>query len=206
MKQPTDTAAGVGKSSKGKLTAKQRLFAEQYLIDLNGTKAAIRAGYAPKNAEVQAHHLLKKPQVAAHVAALIRARSEQTGIDAAWVLRRLAAEAEADIADLYDEAGNLLHPKQWPPIWRKGLVNSVETLQAPTGETTEDGAPIYGTVKRVRLTDRLRHIELIGKHVRVGAFRDQVGVSAPDGGPVQVEDKSTARLAALLEKAASRGK
>ncbi|HAL7886072.1 TPA: terminase small subunit, partial [Escherichia coli] len=71
------------------LTPKQELFCREYLKDLNGTQAAIRAGYSEKTANEQASRLLANVNVQKFVAELKSARVEQTGIDAAYVLRRL---------------------------------------------------------------------------------------------------------------------
>jgi phage terminase small subunit len=150
------------------LTAKQERFVEEYLIDLNATQAAIRAGYSQKTAAAVGHENLRKPKIAEIIAQRQKARSERVQIDADWVLKRLADEVEADLADLYEEGGGLKPVQEWPEIWRKGLVAGVEVE-----ETTVEGASV-GRVKKIRLSDRIRRIELIGKHVEVQAFRDQV--------------------------------
>ncbi len=180
------------------LTPKQQRFVEEYLKDLNATQAATRAGYSARTAEQQGPRLLGYAGIATAIAAAMKTRSEQTGIDARWVLLRLASQADADLADLYDEHGNLRHPKEWPDVWRKGLVTGVETFMVPKGQDGE-GKPIYAEVRKVKLIDRTKTIELIGKHVNVGAFREQVGLSNPEGGPVQV---AAVKLDALRKAAA----
>lgn len=82
------------------LTAKQARFVDEYLIDLNATKAAIRAGYSAKTADVIGAQLLRKTSVAAAVAARRAEVSEAARIDAAWVLKQWAAIAAADPNDL----------------------------------------------------------------------------------------------------------
>jgi len=69
-----------------KLTAKQKTFCEEYLIDLNATQAAIRAGYSEKTAKQIATENLSKPVLAEYIAELQAKRSAETKIDAAWVL------------------------------------------------------------------------------------------------------------------------
>mgnify|MGYP000495309096 CR=1 FL=1 len=69
------------------LTSKQQRFVDEYLIDLNGAKAAIRAGYSEKTARNIASENLAKPDIAEAVAAAAAMRSERTQIDADWVLR-----------------------------------------------------------------------------------------------------------------------
>lgn len=67
---------------------KQELFAEEYIVDLNGTQAAIRAGYSQKTASVQSARLLGKANVQAKIAELKAIRSQETGINARWVLEQ----------------------------------------------------------------------------------------------------------------------
>jgi len=71
------------------LSGKQRRFAEEYLIDLNGTQAAIRAGYSAKTANEQASRLLANVKVAVFVQAAMDKRSEDLGIDAKYVLQTI---------------------------------------------------------------------------------------------------------------------
>lgn len=84
-----------------KLTAKQKRFCEEYLIDLNATQAAIRAGYREKNARSQACENLTKPDIQQYMQELIRSRSERTGTSADDVieeLRRVAFAGDVEIS------------------------------------------------------------------------------------------------------------
>jgi phage terminase small subunit len=72
-----------------KLTTKQDIFCQEYLIDLNGTQAAIRAGYSEKTANEQSSQLLAKLNIRARIEELQKARAEKLEIDATWVLQRL---------------------------------------------------------------------------------------------------------------------
>ena len=158
-----------------KLTAKQKAFIQEYLIDLNATQAAIRAGYSEKTAKEIGHENLTKPHIAAVIDYEKAQRAKRTQIDADWLLKRLAEEIEADLADLYDEAGNFKPVAQWPEVWRKGLISGVET----SGEEDQK-------VSKVRLSDRLKRLELLGKHIDVGAFRERVELGGTDGGPIEI--------------------
>lgn len=162
------------------LTAKQVRFVQEYLLDLNATQAAIRAGYSARTANRIGPELLTKPAVASAVAAAQAVRAERTKIDADWVLARLAAEADADIADLYTPDGSLLPVHDWPEIWRKGLVAGIDVE-----EIREEGVTV-GTVRKLKLSDRIKRIELIGKHVNVQAFNDRVEHSGPNGSPIAI--------------------
>lgn len=150
------------------LTSKQQRFVDEYLIDLNATQAAIRAGYSPATAEQQGSRLLSNVKVQAHVTEQQNARSERTRVDADWLLTRLADEAVADVADIYDDHGGLRPLKEWPLIWRQGLIAGLDVE-----EIREDGA-VVGIIKKVKLSDRIKRLELIGKHIDVQAFKDKV--------------------------------
>ncbi|KEZ17181.1 Terminase small subunit [Sphingobium yanoikuyae] len=151
------------------MTPKQQRFVDEYLIDLNATQAAIRAGYSAKTANEQGARLLANVSVRNAVSEAKAKRSKETGIDAAWVLSRLAAEAFADLADLYDENGRVKPVKDWPLVWRQGLVAGIEV------ETIGEGA---GHVTKVKISDRIKRVELIGKHVDVQAFKEKLEVAA----------------------------
>ena len=155
------------------LSQKQQAFCREYLVDLNATQAAIRAGYAPKRAYAMGHENLKKPEIAATIQAAMSKRAEKAEVDAEWVLKRLAQDATADVADLYDENGNLKPINDWPMAWRTGLVAGIDTVQERVG-TDPEGKPEFAVVRKVRLADRTKLIELLGKHVDIGAFKDRV--------------------------------
>ena len=163
------------------LTPKQQRFVEEYLLDLNATQAAIRAGYSKKTARNIASENMAKPDIQQAITTATRERSEATRIDAAWVLRRLTDEATADLAELYDKDGGLKPVKDWPLVWRQGLVQGVDV-----DETFEAGARL-AKVTRVRLSDRIRRLELIGKHVDIQAFAERKEITGPGGGPIQFE-------------------
>lgn len=150
----------------------------EYLIDLNASAAARRAGYSAHRADAIGHENLRKPEIANALSIAMEQRAERTKIDSDWVLRTLAEEKAADLADMYDEAGNLKPIKEWPMAFRRGVVVGVETVEEWTG-VGEDRKPIQ--IRKVKMTDRTKHLELIGKHVNVQAFRDNVGLSDAEG-------------------------
>lgn len=176
------------------MTPKQQAFVREYLLDLNATQAAIRAGYSARTAEQQGPRLLGNVAVAAAVAAAQAARAARTEINAEWVLRRLYAEATADLADLYDDGGCLLPMSKWPMVWRTGLVSGIETVQERDGEDA-DGKPQYATVRKVKLSDRVRLLELIGKHIGIGAFKERLEVEDVTDRAEQMRRRREARLA-----------
>ena len=132
------------------------------------------------------------PVIAAAISKAQGQRSERTQIDADWVLTRLTAEAEADLTDLYAVDGELKPVRDWPLIWRQGLVSGLDV-----DEQFKDGRKL-GQVTKVKLSDRIRRIELIGKHVNVQAFAERKEIGGIGGGPLKVEDLSTTEAARLI--------
>lgn len=141
------------------LTAKQQRFVIEYLVDLNATQAAIRAGYAAKGAKDQAYQLMQRPEIAAAIKEAMEARNQRTKVDADYVLNRLTEIDQMDLAVIHDDDCKLLPIKQWPLIWRQ----MVKEVDMKTG--------------KVKFHDKLRALELIGKHVTVNAFRENVNLS-----------------------------
>lgn len=151
------------------LTGKQQLFVHEYIKDLNATQAAIRAGYSAKTAKQQGQRLLTNVDVQEAVSGQMTARSTRVQIDADWMLQRLGEDVEADMADLYGADGNLRAIHEWPPVWRKGLVAGVETV-----EERDDNGKVIGVVRKVKLADRSKLKEMLGRHVDVQAFKDRI--------------------------------
>jgi len=162
------------------VTPKQQRFVEEYLIDLNATAAARRAGYSVRTADRIGPELLGKTCVAEAITQAQINRSERTKIDADWVLRRLSEEINADVADLYDDDGKVKPIRQWPLIWRQGLVAGIETIPEVVGKD-DQGNPIIVNGYRLKLAARDKRLEMVGKHVYVSAFREQVDHTSSDG-------------------------
>lgn len=81
----------------GKLTPKQQAFVQEYLVDLNATQAAIRAGYSPKTAYRTGADNLKKPQIAEAISGAQQERGKRLQVDADEVLERLTAIARGEV-------------------------------------------------------------------------------------------------------------
>jgi phage terminase small subunit len=160
-----------------KLTRKQQAFADFLLTDKsqNQTKAYQHAypNSSEKAAASAAVRLLRNVKVAAYLEKMKAERSKRTNINADWLLNRLAEEAEADVADIYCENTGALKPvHDWPLIWRQGLVGGIEVLEEFEGSGA-DRIKIGETTK-VKLSDRIRRLEMLGKHISVKAFEEQV--------------------------------
>ena len=159
---------------KAQLTPKQTQFVSEYLIDLNATQAAIRAGYKGNNPRNIGAENLTKPYIAAAIQEAMDKRSERTKIDADWVLNHNAEMLEADIADIIDDNGSYLPILQWPKIWRQMLAGiDVQELFEGSGSSKRK----IGNVLKIRFIDRLKALELIGKHVNIQAYRDKIDMT-----------------------------
>ena len=147
-----------------KLTAKQQRFVEEYLIDLNATKAAIRAGYSEKTAHSIGAENLIKPEIQKAISDAQAKREERTQIDSDYVLKRLVEIDQMDVLDIMDDDGNVKPLRDWPKIWRQ-YISNIETISMDDGE---------GWLKKIKWPDKIKNLELLGKHVTVGAFRESV--------------------------------
>jgi len=157
------------KGSNG-LNEKQAMFCLEYIKDFNATQAAIRVGYSEKTAGSRGASLMQISAIQERIAANVAERSERAKVDADWLLKRLALEAEADLNDLYSEDGGLKPVNQWPKIWRQGLVSGIDSHQEYeyiAGEKVP-----AGVVQKIKLSDRVKRLEMIGKHVDVSAFSE----------------------------------
>jgi len=152
-----------------KLTPKQQRFVDEYLIDLNATQAAIRAGYSEKTAKVIGSENLSKPDIAAAIEARRVKVAEKADLSVGWVLDRLRTVAERCM-------------QAEPVLDKRGEPVLVET---PSGEL----APAY----TFQAAPANRSLELLGKHL--GMFPDKVEHTGKDGGPIQTQEVTDIELA-----------
>lgn len=145
------------------LTPKQQRFVAEYLVDLNGKQAAIRAGYSPKTAEAQAARLLSNVKVQDAVRDAMAKRERRTEVTADRVLRELAAIGFYDIADYAEINGGSVILKATADIPR-------DKRAAIAGiKETQSGV-------EVKMADKLKALELIGRHL--GMYADKMDIRA----------------------------
>lgn len=179
-----------------KLTNKQQRFVDEYLIDLNGTQACIRAGYSARTANRTATKLLSKAVLQEAIKKSMAARSQRTQVDADYVLNRLVEIDQMDCLDILNDDGSVKPVRDWPQIWRQFISGfDVAELFAGGGEDRE----LAGMLKKIKWPDKIKNLELIGKHVNVQAFRDKVEWSGPDGGPIQTQIVTKEELAEAVK-------
>ena len=171
------------------LTDRQARFVKEYLVDLNATQAAIRAGYSKKTAAQQAERLLRNVEVQAAVTAAKQERSERTGIDADDVLSRLHNLASANILDYlsFGPEGVVL----------KDSGELSEAAALCIAEVSEHANAQGAKTVRFKLTDKLAATNSLARHL--GLFDDRpVKLSLPDTTtPDGVDAASSAILQAV---------
>ena len=161
------------------LTDKQEMFCREYLIDLNATQAAIRAGYSDKTARASGCENLTKPDIQNRIAELKAERNEQVNVDASYVLKRLIEIDEMDVADILLANGELKAVRDWPRVWRTTLSGM---------DVTELAGDSAGLLKKIKWPDKVKNLELLGKHISVMAFKEQASHehTGKSGGPIEV--------------------
>lgn len=156
------------------MTEKQKRFVDEYLIDLNATQAAIRAGYSPETAGSIGAENLKKPEIKARIDKAMAERSKRTGVNADRVIMELAKIAFVNADD----------------------VINVETATIKPDAAREDTAAIQsvkvktfgedGLEREVKMADKLKALELLGRHF--GMFKDKVEVSGLEQEKSKLDD------------------
>lgn len=163
------------------LTPKQQRFVTEYLIDLNGKQAAIRAGYSPKTAEVQACRLLSNVKVSAAVAEGQKTVAEKLGITHEKVLKEYARLAFLDIRRAFDDAGRLLPIHEIDDDTAAAISGlEVEHTLAAIGVDEElEGQPHGGALKRMRgreMVGQLAKIKLSDKRAALDSLAKHLGL------------------------------
>ena len=136
-----------------RLTEKQRRFVEEYLVDLNATKAAIRAGYSERTAQEQASRLLSNVMVQEAIREAIAKRSARTEITQDRVLQELAAIGFAratDFVQITDDGLVKLTP-----------TDNLDAMQVRAIAGIKEGK--FGV--ELKLCDKLNALHMIGQHL-----------------------------------------
>ncbi|MBX9479232.1 terminase small subunit [Yersinia enterocolitica] len=155
------------------LTDKQEMFCREYLIDLNATQAAIRAGYSENTARKIGSENLTKPDVQNRIAELKLQRNEQVNIDAAYVLRRLVEIDQMDVLDIVKDDLSLKPVSEWPPTWRR-YISGFDVAEMFENSGKGGTRELAGILKKIKWPDKVKNLELLGKHISVMAFKEQI--------------------------------
>lgn len=181
-------------STNEALSEQQKRFCLEYIQDLNGKQAAIRAGYAESNAEAQASRMLTNPKISEACQRLMDERAKRTKIDADAVLVELVKLAKSDIRKFFNDDGSLKAVKDFPDDVAAS-VSSVEVDELFEGYGQEKKQ--VGFTKKLKFWDKPKCLEMIGKHLKM--FTDVVDVNVIDERPFK--DLSDAELDKILSGA-----
>ncbi len=163
----------MSKATKFKWTERREEFCRQYIISLNGAEAARQAKYSEGQARKIAHELLQHTEIQDRITELKADRVERSRIDADYVLQRLIAIDQMDVLDIIYEDGSLKPISEWPVIWRQ-FISGMDVAEQFSGRGSE--REVVGMLKKIKWPDKIKNLELIGKHMRVQAFKDKVDV------------------------------
>lgn len=159
-----------------KLKDRPERFCQEYLKHLNGTKAAMDAGYSENGAEVRAHELLRNSKIQMRIQELMEDRSVRTEVTQDEVLLELKKVAFFDISKAYDEEGNLLSVHEMPEETRKAIAGIEVFTELDYGsdkdQVGDDIKKIVGKTKKLKLNDKLKALEMLGRHLKL--FTDKV--------------------------------
>ena len=183
------------------LTDKQRRFVDEYLVDLNATQAAIRAGYSEKTAYSIGNENLSKPEIAEAIQAAQAERAKRTEITQDMVLRELAkigfsdirkivrwGKTELRVTDAGDDEGEVTEAYHGLALVSADEID--DNTAAAISEISEGREGL-----KVKLHDKKGALVDIGRHL--GMFKDRIEHSGPNGGPIPIADMTDEELAAI---------
>lgn len=180
---PAEPKAHKRKSTQFKpLTAMQEAYCQSYIkTPENQTQAAINAGFSPNTAAVKASVMMRDERIQKRISDLMEERNKRLRVSADYVLMRLVEIDQMDVLDILNDDGSLRPIREWPKIWRTTL--SGFDLSSTIMNMNEDS--IETILKKIKWPDKVKNLELIGKHVDVNAFKERLEVS----GTVTIADR-----------------
>ena len=158
-----------------KLTAKQIRFVDEYLVDFNGTQAAIRAGYSEKTAAATAARLLRNVNIQAEISRRQKDLQRRTEVTQERVVMELARVAFADATDFVQVETRIIN--------RGEVKVPIElAVHKETAELSADQRAAIASIKQgangveIKLHDKIKALELLGRHI--GMFNDKLDIKA----------------------------
>jgi len=153
----------VRKMAREELTPKQEMFVREYLVDLNATQAAIRAGYSKKTAGAVGHEVLKKPEIQAAIQKAMQSRAERTQITADRVLEEWSKIAFMDIKEVvdWDENGITIRPSAEVD---GSLIAEISQIATESGHNL-----------KIKMHDKMKALDSVARHL--GMFNDKLNLS-----------------------------
>lgn len=152
-------------TNEEKLTARQKAFVEEYLIDLNGTQACLRAGYSKKGAYTQASVLLSYPKIMKAIQEKMAERSKRTEITQDRVLEEYAKIAFCDVRQFFNDDGTVRPVSEWSNEMA-ACIGALDVVESGGDEA------MMAIVKKLKLIDRTKALDSLARHL--GMFKDKI--------------------------------
>lgn len=192
---PAEPKAPKRKSTQFKpITAMQEAYAQEYTkCPENQTQAAINAGFSPNTAAVKASVMMRDERIQKRIAELMEERNKRLRVSADYVLLRLVEIDQMDVIDILNDDGTLKPIREWPKIWRTTLSG----FDLSSTIMNMDEKSIETILKKIKWPDKVKNLELIGKHVDVNAFKERLEVS----GTVTIADRMAKARRRVKEQA-----
>ena len=187
------------------LTAMQEAYCQSYIkTPENQTQAAINAGFSPNTAAVKASVMMRDERIQKRIAELMEERNKRMRVSADYVLMRLVEIDQMDVLDILNDDGGMKPIAEWPKVWRTSLsamdIATIKTTQASlqkeNGEADLSVEDVEHILKKVKWPDKVKNLELMGKHVDVNAFKERLDVNVK----VTIADRIAAARKRLKER------
>ncbi|ECH4227397.1 terminase small subunit [Salmonella enterica] len=193
---PAEPKAPKRKSTQYKpLTAMQEAYAQEYTkCPENQTQAAINAGFSPNTAAVKASVMMRDERIQKRIAELMEERNKRLRVSADYVLLRLVEIDQMEVIDILNDDMSIKPVSEWPKVWRQYLTGFE---LADMFEGRGDEKELVGILKKIKWPDKVKNLELIGKHVDVNAFKERLEVS----GTVTIADRMAKARRRVKEQA-----
>ena len=156
------------------LTPKQKRFVAEYLIDLNATAAAKRAGYSEKTAYSIGLETLKKPEIQNAIQEAMQKRQQRTEITQDMVIQELAKLGFFDIRKLFDKDGKPLDISKLDDDTAAALVG------LDVQDVSDSDGNYVGFIKKYKMADKIKALELLGKHLGTWEHQDKQQTAVED--------------------------
>ncbi|HGH4637366.1 TPA: terminase small subunit [Enterobacter bugandensis] len=177
------------------LTAMQEAYCQSYIkTPENQSQAAIDAGFSPNTAAVKASVMMRDERIQKRIAELMEERNKRMRVSADYVLMRLVEIDQMDVLDILNDDMSIKPVSEWPKVWRQYLTGFE---LADMFEGRGDEKELVGILKKIKWPDKVKNLELIGKHVDVNAFKERLEVS----GTVTIADRMAAARRRVKEQA-----
>lgn len=155
------------------LTVQQEAYCQEYVkCPEHQTRAAINAGYSPNTAGKFASQNMRDERIQKRIAELMEERNKRLRVSADYVLLRLVEIDQMDVLDILNDDGSLKPIREWPKIWRTTLSG----FDLSSTIMNMDETSIETILKKIKWPDKVKNLELIGKHVDVNAFRERLEI------------------------------